>query len=253
MSERTPGGPGGAARPWEPVHGAGGDATPPGGPVPPPRDGGAPTPPQGRSRRRLWWLVALVVVVVAGVVTAVLLLSNGAPEPVVVPQTETVTLAPPSPTVEPVEPASSTPFLDALPRTVLAFALSGTTDDEDLVAAGALEAHRLTYTDGSVDLTVRAGQWPDAQGAAAAFASLTEEARAAADATATPSPAPSAGSAAPGVEQGDVRVDGEVAGSYVLRTRADGTGSVWWTNGTVLIELDGPADQVRDVYAAFPL
>jgi len=42
-------------------------------------------------------------------------------------------------------------------------------------------------------------------------------------------------------------------GRYLFVQRADGTGSIWWTNTTVLLQIDGLAKDLRDVYAAFPL
>src|SRR5665811_2025162 len=42
----------------------------------------------------------------------------------------------------------------------------------------------------------------------------------------------------PEPEQGTVEVDGQQVGRYLFVQRADGTGSIWWTNTTVLLQID---------------
>lgn len=233
------------------------------------RAGGAGT----RTRRRppVWLLVLLALVVVGGAVALVLLLPGDAEEPVV-PPAETITLPPPTPTIDPVERPAGTPFAEALPATVLQFALTEQVEHEPLMAAGALEGYRLTYSDGgSVTLTLLAGQWRDAAGAAAqleaVFATLGEipeasdvaepadEAdEAGMDPGGTPTgPAEPADEPLPSPEQGPVTVDGQDVGRYVFVPREDGSGTLWWTNSTVLLQLDGPWSELRDVFTAFPL
>jgi hypothetical protein len=261
------------------------------GPAGPPTDGaagaGASTrgPSHGAERSpgrgRLWAVLAAVVVVI-GVVLVVLFVVNrpeapaAAPEPP--PVAETVTLPPPTPTIEPVAlPEGASPFLQALPREVLAFALTEVAEEPGLVAEGALEAHRLVYDDGARQIVATAGQWRDTDAVAARFDQVlaaeseaagvpVEEAGASADdAAAEEPPAGTADEAAsdeaasdeapagPRLEQGFVEVDGQQVGRFLQLTREDGTGSLWWTNGTALLRLDGPGDALRDVYAAFPL
>ncbi|HWS58675.1 MAG TPA: hypothetical protein VN257_09055, partial [Actinotalea sp.] len=111
-----------------------------------------------------------------------------------------------------------------------------------LVAAGALEGYRLVYTDGgSTTLVTSAGQWATPEEAGAEAASLVAAQVAAAGETEVP------------VEEGAVLVDDTEVGRYVLVTRADGTGTITWTNGTVVLQIDGPVQALPDVHTAFPL
>ena len=48
-------------------------------------------------------------------------------------------------------------------------------------------------------------------------------------------------------------MDGQQVGRYLLMPRADGTASLYWTNQTVLLQLEGPLEQLRDLFTAFPL
>lgn len=230
------------------------------------------------GRGRLWAVLAAVLVVVV-VVVAVLFVVNrpdDAPAPEPPPQAETVTLPVPTPTVEPVAlPEGASAFLTSLPEEVLAFARTEVAEEPALLADGALEAYRLVYDDGGRQIVATAGQWRDAAAVEQRFDAVVaaeaqaagvpvEEAGAAegpaeepADGTAAPTgsapPESPEAPAAPRLEQGFVEVDGQQVGRFLQLTRTDGTGSLWWTNGTVLLRLDGPGDALRDVYAAFPL
>lgn len=225
----------------------------------------------GRRRTRVWVTVG-VVALVAVVVTVVLVLANGREPQAAAPPAdpEVVTLPVPTPTVDPIAVEPGTRFFEALPRTVLAYALAEVAPEQTLVGAGALEAYRLVLSDGSTSIVVHASQWRDAAAAGAAFdAVVAAEAEAAGttvdqiggaatDGGAAPAEGEDAGAAAtppptPVLEQGSVDVDGQQVGRYLLVTRPDGSGSVWWTNGTSMLQVDGPATAVRDVYAAFPL
>ena len=245
---------------------------------PPSRRDVAATPP-GRRRPPLWLLILIGVVVVGGIVAAVLLLT-GQDEPEVLPA-ETITLPVPTPTIDPIQREAGTPFFDALPSTVLQFALTETGESEDMLVGGALEGYRLVYSDGgAATLTVLAGQWADASGPQARLDGVLAEvvaevgevpeagAAGTADgadagedagedaeeptqedgASATPTEEP-----LPSPEQGPVQVDGQDVGRYVFLPRADGTGTLWWTNATVFVQLDGPWSALRDVFTAFPL
>jgi hypothetical protein len=223
--------------------------------------------------------VLAAALVVVGVVVAVLLVVNRpsapeAPEPA--PEAETVTLPVPTPTIEPVAlPEGASAFLQAMPQEVLAFALTEVGEDAPLLAEGALEAYRLVYSDGAQEIVATAAQWRDAEAVTARFDEIVaaesaaagvpvEEAGAAADeetaaagetgATDGEEPADATENPTePRLEQGTVQVDGEQVGRFLQLTRTDGTGSLWWTNGTALLRLDGPGAALRDVYAAFPL
>nr|WP_297426828.1 hypothetical protein [uncultured Actinotalea sp.] len=248
---------------------------------------GAGGPARGSGRGRLWAALAVVLVVVAVVVAVLLLVNRPEPEePAPAPQAETVTLPVPTPTVEPVAlPDGASAFLQAMPQEVLAFALAEVAEEPQLLAEGALEAYRLVYDDGAQQIVATAGQWRDTDAVTARFdeivaaesqaAGVPVEEAGAPDGAATDDatdPTDPTGTAAPDdgatddasadatssptgprLEQGFVEVDGTQVGRFLQLTRADGTGSLWWTNGTALLRLDGPGAALRDVYAAFPL
>jgi hypothetical protein len=204
----------------------------------------ATVPPARRSGRPPLWLLILVgVLIVAAIVTAIALSQNGGAEPEPTqaaqepPPDVVVTLPVPTPTIEPVPREPGTAFFQALPSTVLAYALTAAGPDPGLVATGALEGYTLTYSDGgSTQLVVLAGQWATPEGANAALDAVI--------ARETPNGTP---------EQGAVTVDGTDVGRYFMLTRPDGTGSVWWTNQSVLLQVDGPPEALSDVFTAFPL
>lgn len=239
-------------------------ATPPGS-----RSDGKPTKP-GRRRPPLWLLILIGVVVIGAVVAVILLLTQeDEPEPI---PAETVTLPVPTPTIDAIAREPGTPFFDALPSEVLQFALTEVGEGEDLLLGGALEGYRLVYSDGGADtITVLAGQWRDAAGPQARLDAVlaelgevpeasdlpdpeatepaaTEEESDDASASPTPTEEP-----LPSPEQGPVEVDGQEVGRYVFVPREDGTGTIWWTNSTVFIQLDGPWTELRDVFTAYPL
>ncbi|MCU1433194.1 MAG: hypothetical protein JWP95_2299, partial [Actinotalea sp.] len=200
-----------------------------------------PPPARPADRRRVpVWLLVLVPLLVVGAAVAFFLTRPEAPVDDVAqeaPEDVVVTLAPPTPTIEPVAREAGSALYDALPSTVLAYAMTAVVAHPPLVATGALEAYQATYSDGGdAVLVASTGQWSTAEEASAALDAVI----AAETATGTP-------------EQGPVTVDGTQVGRYLLVERGDGTGTVWWTNSTVLIQLDGPADALRDVFTAFPL
>ena len=229
---------------------------PPGGDVAgpdAPEDGGP-----GKRRRPPLWLLILVGVVVLGLAVAlVLLLVNRNAEPV---EAATVTLPVPTATIEPMERVAGTQFQDSLPSEVREWALTAIEEHLPLLIAGALEGYRLTYSDGTRELIVYAGQWREAAGAETAFDAIvalesqlpeaepTPTAEPTTEATTTPTAEPE-----PEPEEGIVEVDGQQVGRYSFLPRGDGTASLWWTNQSVLIQIDGPLDAVRDVFAAYPL
>lgn len=256
------------------------------GPAGPPTGGaaGAGTGASGASpgddgagrrggRGRLWAVLAAALVVI-GVVVAVLVVVNRpgtSEEPEPVPEAETVTLPVPTPTIEPVAlPEGASAFLQAMPQEVLAFALTEVQEDPQLLTEGALEAYRLVYDDGAQEIVATAAQWRDAEAVATRFDEIVAAESAAAgvpveeagaqdpadDASgeaAQETPDAAATPTVPRLEQGAVQVDGEQVGRFLQLTRTDGTGSLWWTNGTALLRLDGPGAALRDVYVAFPL
>ena len=229
----------------------------------------------GRRRPPLWLLILVGVLVVGAVVAVVLMLTNREQEQEAL-DPETITLPVPTATVDPIAREAGTAFQEALPSTVLAFALTEIVEHEPWLTAGAVEAWRLTYTDGAEGIVVYAGQWPDATGPEATFDQVLaanpadaepaeptedtatedaadedaadEDAEEGADATATAEPAPVLER-----EEGVVEVDGQQVGRFLFVPRPDGTGTIYWTNTTVFIQVDGPADVLRDVFAAYSL
>jgi hypothetical protein len=214
-----------------------------------------------RRRRIVAAVVAgllLVAVVVVAVVIAGGVLREETPEPVVLPT--------PTPTVPPAERAKVTAFQQALPDAVLAFVVAEQVEDDALLDAGAVEAYSLTYTDGSREVTLRAGQWPTVQEVAEAMEPLiaTEPdddvdaggpgaAPSAPDGTEGPS-APATTGAATTVtpRDGPVLVGGSEVGRVVLWGDAASASAVW-SNGLTLFSLTGPGDAVPALYDAFPM
>ena len=229
--------------------------------------GTPPTPPAGgpetedeprRRRPPLWLLIVLGVAVLGGAAAVFLLMRPGPPEPL---EPEVITLPTPTPTIEPVERADGTPFFESLPSEVLAFALTDYGEWDQALIDGGLEGYYLVYSDGDSTVTLYAGQWRDAESAEAAFdkavaaAAVVEEPaeEPAEEPTQEPTGAAETATPAPEPEEGVVEVDGEQVGRYLLMPRADGTASLWWTNQTVLLQLDGPLEELRDIFTAFPL
>lgn len=212
-------------------------------PQEPPADGGS-------GRRPAWLLPVAIgagVLVVAGVVTGVLLSRDGAESPAAT--ATTIVLPSPTPTVEPAARTATTAFAAALPLSVLQYALAGSQEDPEPVAAGALEAWSETFTDGGAGtLTVRAAQFETPEEAAAYAASLVATLP-----TAAPSPSASADGAAALPASGEVQAGGAVVGSYTVVDAGDGTGVAVWQNGTAVLRLTAPVEDAADAYAAFPL
>jgi hypothetical protein len=212
--------------------------------------GGTP----GRSRALLIGGIVAAVLVVAGGVTAFLLLRDDS-----VPAAEAppaVQLPSPTSTVAPAERPATTPFASALPATLLQYALATSADDPEWLALNAVEAYTDTYTDGgSGTVEVRAGQWDTPETATSVAASLTA-ALPAADAAATGEASDGASSAAGAptvLLQGDVLVGGAATGTVTVLDLGDGTGVAVWNNGTTVFRLTGPAADIQNLYAAYPL
>ncbi|QGQ20418.1 hypothetical protein GC089_16005 [Cellulomonas sp. JZ18] len=173
----------------------------------------------------------------------------------------TVVLPSPTPTVAPAARAATTAFATALPASVLQYALATSEEDPEPVAAGALEAWTETFTDGgAATLTVRAAQFETPEEAAAYAASLVATLPAAAPSpaaspAASPSTSPSAtADDAPALPaSGEVQAGGAVVGTYTVVDAGDGTGVAVWQNGTAVLRLTAPVEDVADAYAAFPL
>ena len=190
------------------------------------------------------FIVVGVLLVGAGTVTALLMSNRGG---TMAPEAEVVTLPVPTASIDPIERSEGTAFYEALPSTVLAFALSDSADAPALLELGALEAYELAYSDGEDSVVVLAGQWPTDEAATAAFEKMSGTAADPADDETTASPTTDA------ADGGDVTVDGAVVGTWTMTVDPDGAGELTWSNGTAVLQLSGQADGLRDVYSAFPL
>jgi hypothetical protein len=224
-------------------------------------------PAASRGRRR-WVVVGAVVaavLVLGGAGTAWFLTRDdggtaAAPPDVVLPS--------PTASVAPAARTATTAFASALPTTLLQYALASSADDEDWLAQNALEAYAETYTDGGAGtVTVQAGQWETPEEAAAVVAAVTAtlptaEASDAADAgdaadaatgAATDGASADAGDGPAVLLQGEVLVDGSPVGTVTVVDAGDGTGVAAWSNGTTAFVVRGPAADIRNLYAAYPL
>lgn len=182
----------------------------------------------------LWVVVGVVVLALAAVAALWLTNRGGAPEE---PKPSVVTLPYPTPTVSAIPKVDGSDFYDALPDTVLAFALSQVAPGDAMLGAGALEGYQLDYTDGAQTATVLAGQWPTAEEATAAAALLVTAASE--GATGEPTTAP-------------VEVAGAEVGTATT-VEHDGTTTVVWTNGTAVLQVSGPSAVVPDLYTAYTM
>lgn len=212
---------------------------------------GAGTEATGTTQRRrrppVWVLVLAALLVVGAAVAGVLLLGGRGAE-VATPEAETVTLPVPTTTVEPAPYDAPTAFAAAMPATVRAHALSEAVEHVPLLTAGAIEGYRLVYTDGTTPVTLLAGQWETPEEASAAYAAMV-----AAQTAAVAAAGGDAGEATE-VQEGPVTTaDGTETGRYTLVPRADGTGTLTWWNGTAVLQLEGPAAALPDLFAAFPI
>ncbi len=195
-------------------------------------------PGEAKGRRPRWLLPTLIALVVGLlVVLAVLLvpLLDGDDEPDASPSptaSEPATTAAP----DPIERETATPLLAALPDTVEAaapYAITAQDADPEPLDPNALESWHLTYTGPADAVTLRIAQWEEAGEAEETLSTLTE--------------------GADPVETGEVEVDGEVAGRYVV-WETDDDARVAWTNATVVLIADGPdVETVTTFYRAYPL
>lgn len=189
-------------------------------------------------RRKVGIVVALVVIAAVAVVTAFVWPGFARQDADPQPDT-TVTAAPPTPTAEPAElPDDATEFLGALPDDVLQLVRLDVAESEWVEGADAIEAWDVVYGDGSdggEQVALVAGQWAEPDPAAEVHSALLE-------------------AAGDPVGEGDVTVDGETVGSYVVTPgAAAGESVVTWRNGTAVFQATGPDQLVQDFYQAFPL
>ncbi|QAY69897.1 hypothetical protein [Xylanimonas protaetiae] len=200
--------------------------------------GNRPSAAVFRRRRIAVAVAAGVLVLGVAALTAFVWPGYAVPEPLPTP-TVTITAPAPTPTTTPAErTGEQTALTGALPDVVRQFTQQGIQDlPEWQDDHHATEAWTVTYADAvgsdAATITVQVGQWADD-----AMAQSFADAQVAA-----------AGTAA---NTGDVTVDGTVTGTYALFPAGDGA-VIWWRNGTVVIRAEGPADQLEDFYAEYPL
>jgi len=196
------------------------------------------------ARRRLVALVLLVAVTGAIIAFAALVwpgfAAGGGVDEDKQPGEVTVTAPPATPTIAPVERTATTELAKSLPASVLRLALRAEAPTDAHADAGAIEGHELTYADaegdGATVVTVLVGQWGTDDEAQGAYEDLL--AAAGAEPTST----------------GEVEVDGEPVGTYaVVPAGPDGSSTITWRNGTVVLQATGPADEIESFYTAFPL
>ncbi|MBW0256039.1 hypothetical protein J5O08_18430, partial [Cellulomonas sp. PS-H5] len=222
-------------------------------------DGDAPdatAPARGRRRWVVVGAVAAAVLVLGGAGAAWFLTRDDAGGTAAAPPD--VVLPSPTASVAPTARAATTAFASALPTTLLQYALATSADDEAWLAQGAVEAYAETYTDGADGtVTVQAGQWETPEEATAALAAVAATLPAADEATgdatdgASADPTAAAGPAV--LLQGEVLVGGAPAGTVTVVDAGDGTGVAAWSNGTTVFVVRGPAADIRNLYAAYPL
>lgn len=214
-------------------------------------------PARGRRRGVLVGAVVAAVLVLGGAGTAWYLTRDGGPADA---SPADVVLPSPTATAAPVARAATTPFASALPATLLQYALASSADDEDWLGQGAVEAYTETYTDGAdASVTVQAGQWETPEEAAAVLTAITgtlpTDADASADSTtaagASADPAATAGPAV--LLQDEVVVGDQPVGTVTVVDLGDGSGVAAWSNGTTVFRVTGPAADIRNLYAAYPL
>ncbi len=181
-------------------------------------------------------IAVAVAVLVAVAVTLLLTQQRDQAEPGSI-ETITVVLPPPTPEEDPIERDTSTALLEALPGSVLQYAVSEQSEAETMLELDALEGWRLTYSGGADEIVLQVGQWPTAEEATDAATALLGE---------VPEEAMT--------ERGDVAVADEVVGTMTTIVDAPDatTERTIWTNSTVVFVVEGPRDATRPFYDAYP-
>lgn len=220
---------------------------------------------QRPARRRRWqlWSLPIGLLAVGGGVAAVLVWGGPGEERSPAPAIVTITAAEPTPSTSPVDRGAGTDLFTALPGTVRQYVL---TEIAPFGLTGAYttatEAYLLTYAGTTVDgvpttIQVTVSQWATPEDATAAAVPVLA-------AAGTPT------------STGEVTADGIVTGAFALFGEPDtenataatatqstpaaepattaspaATGSAIWTNGTLLIQVQGPGTEIANLYRAF--
>ncbi|MDR1189841.1 MAG: hypothetical protein LBK95_20710 [Bifidobacteriaceae bacterium] len=177
------------------------------------------------------WLWALILAVVMMVAAALLYFfvvrEKRMPPPPPPTQTVTVQAPAPSPKITPSPRESGTPFYDRLPSTVGAFSLVGTAENTAWEELGAFDSYTLTYSNGTDQVTVLAGQWRTDEAAAEAFASLD-------GAEGWPGP------------------DVDLASKTCPEPTDPDSGAIW-VNHTAVFKVDAPEGGAAEFYCRMPM
>jgi hypothetical protein len=197
----------------------------------------------GPRRRWLLWgsITAGVVVVAVGAVLWAFLIRGDGGDASDVPATVTETVPVATSTATPAPRGEGSELFTALPAAVRQFILTGISANDSV--QGAVEAYGLAYQgtvdDASVTFTMTVGQWATPEEATVAAAALVT-------AAGTPS------------STGEVEVAGAVVGTVTfvgedatVGDTTDGSATVIWTNGTLVLEATGPATEIHNFYNAY--
>ena len=216
----------------------GADGPDPSSPLtPPPGQSGMPVTEGDEPPRRRAWVVPVVliaVVVIFAALAAYLFLRDREPAPQATPTVTATPSATPTPdrrtvSTDPLEPRLDT----SVANTSYKLTAEGWAADPDAVAAGAREAFKGTYSDGTTDVAVTAAAFDTLQGQDTYSEQL-------------------AGKLASGgaALQGEGSVYANNTGHYWYFVQGDGksTTIVWRTDDGVVLSLTGPADAVQAVY-----
>ncbi|MFH5824094.1 hypothetical protein [Georgenia sp. AZ-5] len=193
-----------------------------------------------QQRRRRGWLVPAIlaaVVVVLAAVAAYLLLRDD-PEPAApgtpTPAAEATPTPSPTEDTRAVSPDELEPRVDAtIVDTAFTLTEAGWATDEEAVAAGAREALRGAYSDGTTEVAVTA----------AAFDTIEAQ-----DAHAEQVVADLEAAGAQVQGEGTVYVDNTGHYWYVMHDDGQTASIVWRTDDGVVLSLTGPPDAVQQVY-----
>lgn len=190
---------------------------------------GDAAPPARRSRLLL--VVGAAAAVLLVVLVALLLTRGGDQRDPITVVTRTEPAVSPSPQSDPIERDTSTALLEALPGTVLGYAVSEQTESEQMLDAHALEGWTLTYSEPDTAVVLQVGQWPDGKEAKAAWTALIGDAQ------------PSA--------EGDVLVGDDTVGGVVTVVDGDVERTIWRNRSAVFV-AEGPVGTTQPFFDGFP-
>ncbi|MDR0594878.1 MAG: hypothetical protein LBG60_16840 [Bifidobacteriaceae bacterium] len=181
-----------------------------------------------QSRTWLWASILAAIMMVAAALLYIFVVreKNAEPEPAPT-VTVTKTAPAPTPTISPSPRESGTAFYDRLPSVVGAYVFTAVAENPDWEALGAFDAYTLTYSDGTDQVTLLAGQWRTEEAAAEAF-----------DALGGPDGWPG-----PAVD----------LSSTICPEPPDPDTKAIWANRTAVFQVDAPAGGATQFYCLMPM